>query len=92
VKTLFLLTARGGSKGVPRKNLRTIAGRSLIWYKVTGALQSRNCDLVLVSTDDGEIRDEAVQAGGHVPFLRPAELATDTASSASVVAHAMNWV
>ena len=92
MKTLFLLTARGGSKGVPRKNLRTIAGRSLIWYKVTGALQSRHCDMVLISTDDEEIRDHAVQAGAQAPFLRPPELATDTASSASVVAHAMKWV
>jgi CMP-N,N'-diacetyllegionaminic acid synthase len=92
VKTLFLLTARGGSKGVPRKNLRTIAGRSLVWYKITGALQSRYCDFVLVSTDDKEIEAEATQAGAQVPFLRPADLATDTASSASVVEHAMRWV
>ena len=92
MRTLFLLTARGGSKGIPRKNLKTICGTSLIGYKVVGARQARSCDRLLVSTDDKEIRDEAVRYGAEAPFLRPAELATDEASSTDVVYHAMQWV
>src|SRR5687767_5575870 len=92
MNVLFLMTARGGSKSVPRKNLQQIAGLSLIGYKLTGARQSRYCDYVLASTDDEEMRAEAVRFGAEAPFLRPPELATDTAASADVIAHAMEWV
>lgn len=92
MKVLFLLTARGGSKGVPRKNLKRIGGLSLIGYKVRAAAKSRFCDWLIVSTEDEEIRREALLHGAEAPFVRPVELASDTATSADVVYHAMNWI
>jgi CMP-N,N'-diacetyllegionaminic acid synthase len=92
VKVLFLLTARGGSKGVPRKNLRKIGGLSLVGYKIRGARKSRYCDWLIVSTEDDEIRAEALSHGADAPFRRPPELASDTATSADVVYHAMRWI
>jgi N-acylneuraminate cytidylyltransferase/CMP-N,N'-diacetyllegionaminic acid synthase len=89
---LFLMTARGGSKGVPLKNLRRIDGLSLIGYKAGGARQSSHCSKIYLSTDDKDIQAEAVRHGVAVPFTRPAELATDTASSADVVDHAMDYI
>lgn len=69
--------ARGGSKGVPRKNIRLIAGKPLIAYAIEAARQSALIDRVIVSTDDAEIADVARQHGAEVPFMRPDELATD---------------
>ena len=89
---LFLLVGRGGSKGLPGKNLREIGGLSLIGYKARSALQSRYCSRLIVSSDSPEIRSEAVRHGAEMLFERPAELATDTASSNDVVLHAMDWI
>jgi CMP-N,N'-diacetyllegionaminic acid synthase len=89
---LFLLVGRGGSKGLPGKNLREIGGLSLIGYKAKSALQSRHCSRLIVSSDNAEIRNEAVSHGAEMLFERPAELATDTASSDDVVLHAMDWI
>jgi len=89
---LFLLVGRGGSKGLPGKNLREITGLSLIAYKAKSALQSRYCSRLIVSSDSPEIRAEAVRHGAEMLFERPAELATDTASSNDVVLHAMDWI
>ena len=89
---LFLLVGRGGSKGLPGKNLREIGGLSLIGYKARSALQSRYCSRLIVSSDSAEIRDEAVRHGAEMLFERPAELATDIASSNDVVLHAMDWI
>lgn len=89
---LFLLVGRGGSKGLPGKNLREIAGLSLIGYKARSALQSRYCSRLIVSSDSADIRNEAVRHGAEMLFERPAELATDTASSNDVVLHAMDWI
>ena len=69
--------ARGGSKGVPRKNVRPLAGRPLIAYAIETALASRWIGRVVVSTDDAEIAAIARQYGAEVPFMRPAELARD---------------
>ena len=69
--------ARGGSKGVPRKNIRPLAGKPLIAYAIETALASQLIDEVIVSTDDAEIAQVARQAGAEVPFMRPAELARD---------------
>lgn len=91
-EVLFLIAARGGSKGLPRKNLKTVAGLSLIGFKANSALKSRFCARLIVSTDDAEIREEACRHGAEAPFIRPTELATDDASSDSVVAHAMRHV
>jgi CMP-N,N'-diacetyllegionaminic acid synthase len=91
-QVLFLLVGRGGSKGLPGKNLREIGGLSLIGYKAVAALQSRYCTRLIVSSDSAEIRDEAIRHGAEMLFERPAELATDTASSNDVILHAMDWI
>ena len=89
---LFLLVGRGGSKGLPGKNLREVGGLSLIGYKARSALQSRYCSRLIVSSDSEAIRNEAVRHGAEMLFERPAELATDTATSNDVVLHAMDWI
>lgn len=89
---LFLITARGGSKGVPGKNLRQIGGLSLIGYKAASAKKSKYCARLIISTDSAEIQEEARQHGVEVPFTRPAELASDTAKSGPVITHAMDWI
>jgi len=92
MNTLFLITARGQSKGVPRKNLRQIAGISLLAFKAISALRSKYCSRLILSTDDPEIEQEGRKYGADVPFTRPAELATDAASSFDVIRHAMDWL
>lgn len=89
---LFLITARGGSKGVPGKNLRRIGGVSLIGFKARSARRSRHCARLIISTDSPEIQEEARREGVEVPFTRPDELAGDTIGSAEVVAHALRWI
>jgi CMP-N-acetylneuraminic acid synthetase len=89
---LFLLVGRGGSKGLPGKNLREIGGLSLIGYKARAARQSRHCTRLIVSSDNAEIRAEAMRHGAEMLFERPDELATDTATSNDVVLHAMDWI
>jgi CMP-N-acetylneuraminic acid synthetase len=92
-KLLVIIPARGGSKGVPRKNVRELAGKPLIAHTVDAALEAAcQAELgpVVVSTDDEEISEAAVAAGAEVPFLRPASLATDTASSVDVMLHAVD--
>jgi CMP-N,N'-diacetyllegionaminic acid synthase len=92
VEILFLLVGRGGSKGLPGKNLRKIGGLSLTGYKAISARQSRYCSRLIVSSDSPEIQAEAKRYGAEVLFSRPAQLATDTASSNDVVLHAMDWI
>ena len=89
---LFLITARGGSKGIPGKNLRQLGGISLVGYKALSAMQSPYCARIIMSTDSSEIGDEARRLGVDVPFVRPEELATDAATSIDVVDHAMEWI
>ena len=91
-QVLFLLVGRGGSKGLPGKNLREIGGLSLIGYKALAARQSRHCTRLIVSSDSADIRAEAKRHGAEVLFERPAQLATDTASSNDVILHAMDWI
>jgi CMP-N-acetylneuraminic acid synthetase len=86
---LALIPARGGSKGVPGKNLKQIGGRSLIARAIDAARQSGVCDHVLVSTDDEAIATEARRAGAEVPFLRPATLAADDTAMTPVIDHAI---
>lgn len=86
---LFLIVARGGSRGVPGKNLRQIGGLSLIGWKARTARKAAPEARLIISTDSAEIADEARRHGVDVPFMRPAPLATDTATSASVVRHAL---
>ncbi|USQ76597.1 acylneuraminate cytidylyltransferase family protein [Ornithinimicrobium cryptoxanthini] len=87
--TLCLIPARGGSKGIPGKNLREVAGKPLIVWTIEQALEAESNLDVVVSTDSEEIAEIARQQGADVPFLRPCEFATDTATSESVVEHAI---
>lgn len=88
--TLGVIPARGGSKRIPRKNIRPLAGKPLIAWTIDAANASK-LDHVIVSTDDPEIAQVATQYGADVPFLRPPELATDTAKSVDVLEHAARW-
>ena len=91
MKILALITARGGSKRLLGKNVRSLGGRPLIVWSVDLAKKiTEICD-VLVSTDDPAIADVARKAGALVPWLRPAELATDKATSVEVCLHALDW-
>lgn len=87
---LALIPARGGSKGLPRKNVLPLAGKPLIAWSIEAALAAPTVRRVLVSTDDPEIAEVARQAGAEVPWLRPVELATDTATSLDVALHALD--
>lgn len=87
-----LVTARGGSKGVPRKNVRHVGGKPLIAWSIEEALASSRLDRVIMSTDDPEILHIAGQYGAETPFLRPDALARDESGHAGVVIHAINWL
>lgn len=89
---LAVITARGGSKGVPRKNVRPLGGQPLIAWTVRAALEAACVARVVVSTDDAEIAEAARDAGAEVPFLRPADLASDSATSVDVMLHALDMV
>ena len=92
VEVLALIPARGGSKSVPRKNLLKIAGRPLIAYSIGHALQCQLVTRTIVSTDDPEVAEVARSFGAEVPFLRPAEFATDAATDLHVFRHALEWL
>ncbi|PWW38186.1 acylneuraminate cytidylyltransferase family protein [Chromohalobacter israelensis] len=89
---LVIIPARGGSKGIPRKNVRDIAGKPLIAWSIEQALASESVERVVVSTDDDEIAEVAVRYGAEVPFRRPAELANDTAATEPSLVHALHWL
>ena len=89
-KVLCLIPARGGSKGLHRKNIRLLCGRPLVAWPVSAALASRHVGRVVVSTDDQEIAKAAVSAGAEVPFLRPAELAADSSTALDVILHVLD--
>ena len=91
-RILALTLARGGSKSVPRKNIRPLLGTPLISYTIAETLQSKLISRYIVSTDDEEIRQVALNYGADAPFLRPKEFSTDTASSVAAMLHAVNWV
>jgi len=91
-KILALIPARGGSKGLPRKNILPICGKPLIAWSIEKGLKSKLVDTLLVSTDSKEIADVAVAAGAYVPFLRPPELATDRASTYDAIRHALTFL
>ena len=92
IRILGLTLARGGSKSVPRKNIKPIAGLPLIGYTIAEALKSKFITRYIVSTDDEEIQQVAIQCGAEAPFLRPSEFSTDEASSVSAMQHAVDWV
>lgn len=86
---LGLIPARGGSKGIPRKNIKTIAGKPLIAWAIEAALQAPSLSGVVVTTDDVEIAEVALEYGAQVPFLRPADLARDDTPGVEPVIHAL---
>ena len=92
MNVLALVIARGGSKGVPGKNLKPLGRLPLVAYKIISAKRSKYVQRVILSTDSEEIQTVGRKFGAEVPFTRPAELATDTASSDEVALHAMDWV
>jgi len=91
-EVLALVPARGGSKSIPRKNLRLFAGHPLIAYSLAAGLQSPAVSRTLVSTDDKEIAEVGRLYGAEVPFLRPAALAQDDTQDFPVFAHALQWL
>lgn len=88
---LALIPARGGSKRIPRKNIRPFAGKPMIGYSVESAQRSGLFDRIIVSTDDAEIAAVAREFGAEVPFVRPSALADDHTGTTDVVAHALEW-
>ncbi len=92
MEVLALIPARGGSKGIPRKNLHPLAGKPLIAYSIEQALAAETVTRTVVSTDDPEIAEVARAAGAEVPFVRPAELARDDSPDLEVFRHALLWL
>jgi CMP-N-acetylneuraminic acid synthetase len=91
-EVLALIPARGGSKGIPRKNIRLFAGYPLLAYSIAAALQAETVTRVVVSTDDPEIAEVARSYGAETPFLRPEELAADHSLDLPVFQHSLNWL
>lgn len=89
---IFLITARGGSKGIPGKNIAPLCGKPLIAYTIEAALEVAPADRVMLSTDSQDIADVARSHGLTVDYMRPAELATDTCGSREVILDAMDWL
>lgn len=89
---LALITARGGSKGLPRKHVRDLGGRPLIAWTISAAIDSGVFDRVVVSTDSEEIADISRHCGADVPFRRPSALAEDDSPHVDVVLHALDWL
>jgi YrbI family 3-deoxy-D-manno-octulosonate 8-phosphate phosphatase len=92
VEVLAIIPARGGSKSIPRKNIRLFAGHPLIAYSIAAGLKAETVTRVIVSTDDEEIAQIARVYGAEVPFLRPEELAQDSTTDFPVFEHALNWL
>ena len=91
MSVLAIIPARGGSKRIPRKNLKPFCGKPMIAYAMEAARSAGVFDAVVVSTDDEEIAAEAVRNGAEAPFRRPAELADDHTPTLPVIAHAIRW-
>jgi len=88
---LAVIPARGGSKRIPRKNIRPFGGLPMIAWSIRAAADSGCFDRIIVSTDDAEIAEVATRHGAEVPFMRPAELSDDHTGTVPVIAHAVRW-
>jgi pseudaminic acid cytidylyltransferase len=88
---LCVIPARGGSKRIPRKNIKSFCGKPMIAWSIEAAMASGLFEQVIVSTDDDEIANVARKWGAEVPFMRPSELANDFTGTTEVVAHAVKW-
>jgi CMP-N,N'-diacetyllegionaminic acid synthase len=91
-EVLTIIPARGGSKSIPRKNVKLMGGVPLIAYSIVAGLRARMSDRVIVSTDDGEIATIAREWGAEVPFLRPSGIAQDHSTDLEVFKHALAWL
>ena len=89
---LAIIPARGGSKRIPRKNIKLFCGKPMIAWSIEAALASGCFDRVIVSTDDAEIAEVSLAHGAEVPFMRPPELSDDHTGTIPVVAHAVGWI
>ena len=89
---ISIIPARGGSKGIPKKNIVLLAGKPLIAYSIGQSLQCRHIKRTIVSTDDPEIAEIAREYGAEVPFIRPKELAKDDTPDLPVFLHALDWL
>lgn len=89
---IAVIPARGGSKRIPKKNIKNFSGKPIIAYSIEAANESGLFDRIIVSTDDHEIADVARHFGAEVPFMRPAELADDYIGTNSVVKHTVEWL
>lgn len=87
-----IIPARGGSKRIPRKNIKEFCGKPMIAYSIEAAVNSGCFDRIIVSTDDTEIAEVAEVYGAEVPFIRPKELSNDYAGTTPVIKHAVNWL
>lgn len=92
IATVAIIPARGGSKRIPRKNVKPFFGQPIIAYSIEAARQSRSIDRVIVSTDDPEIAEVASSYGAEVPFERPQSLSEDTTATLPVIRHALEWL
>ena len=88
---LAIIPARGGSKGLPGKNIKVLCGKPLIVWSIEQAMCCDNIDRIVVSTDDENIAKAAKKYGAEVPFMRPPELASDTATTVDVIFHTIDW-
>jgi len=91
-RIIAIVPARGGSKSLPRKNIRTLAGHPLLAYSIAAGMQAESVDRVIVSTDDEEIAQVARQYGADIPFIRPEALAQDETTDFPVFKHALDWL
>jgi CMP-N,N'-diacetyllegionaminic acid synthase len=92
LRILGLITARGGSKGIPRKNIQLLCGKPLIQYTAEAALTATRLSRVILSTEDEEIATVGRNCGLEIPFMRPVELAKDDTPTLPVVQHAVQWL
>ena len=88
---ICVIPARGGSKRIPRKNIKEFCGKPMIAWSIEAAIESGCFDRIIVSTDDAEIADVAEKFGATIPFMRPAELADDYKGIIPAIAHAIKW-
>ncbi len=92
MEVLAIIPARGGSKGVPRKNIKLLGEKPLLAWSIESARNAGCVNRIIVTTDDNEIAEIANQCGGEVPFLRPAEYAQDETTDLPVYQHALGWL
>ena len=92
IKPLAIIPARGGSKRIPRKNIKSFCGKPIIAYSIIAAQNANIFNRVIVSTDDDEIADTAIKWGADVPFTRPQNLSDDYTTTIDVIKHALKWL